>query len=279
MIETILLSVTFIVLCVGTYTDFKWREVPDWLSWGFLMFAFGTRIIGSLYESNLWTLASGLIGFGIFFVIAMAMYYLHQWGGGDAKLLMGLGAAFGFEANFNAMIFIFLVDSLVGGAIFGLLFSLYLALKKRKEFVRCYIVLSKEAKYAKITLLIILIIVLVVYFFVSPFLKMAVAMFALMTIFLLYSFLFINAVEKSCLISWKKPDELTEGDWIVKPVVVKGKRIASPKDLGLEKKQIALIKRLKVKKVLVKDGMPFVPVFLLGYLLTIIFGAWLMVVF
>ncbi len=79
---------------------------------------------------------------------------------------------------------------------------------------------------------------------------------------------------KSCLLNWKNPDELVEGDWIAKAIKVKGKIIASPKDLGLENKQINLMRKLKVKKILVKDGLPFIPAFLLGYILTVLFGAW-----
>jgi len=76
----------------------------------------------------------------------------------------------------------------------------------------------------------------------------------------------------------KKVDvgKLTEGDWIVKDVKVDGKRICGPKDLGISKKQIRQLLRFrargKIRKVLIKEGMPFVPSFLMGFIVTLFFG-------
>ena len=44
-----------------------------------------------MLKSNFFLLYS-LITFGAFFDIGLIMYYTKQWGGGDSKLLMGLGA-------------------------------------------------------------------------------------------------------------------------------------------------------------------------------------------
>ena len=72
------------------------------------------------------------------------------------------------------------------------------------------------------------------------------------------------------------PEKLTEGDWIVNDVKVDGKYICGPKDLGIEmqqiKKLIALKKRGKIRKVLMKEGIPFVPSFLLAFAVTIFLG-------
>jgi len=72
------------------------------------------------------------------------------------------------------------------------------------------------------------------------------------------------------------PERLTEGDWIAKDVIIAGKRIAGPKDLGVSKKQISLLQKLKRQRklntVLVKQGVPFVPSFLLAYIAALAFG-------
>ena len=71
------------------------------------------------------------------------------------------------------------------------------------------------------------------------------------------------------------PDKITEGDWIVEDVIVDNKRICGPKDLGIEKEQIKELLRLKsrnkIKTVLVKYGIPFIPSFLLAFLFSWIF--------
>ncbi len=73
-----------------------------------------------------------------------------------------------------------------------------------------------------------------------------------------------------------RPAELTEGDWIVNNVKVGGKYICGPKDLGIEKKQIRKLvkfyKQKKIKKILIKEGIPFVPSFFVAYVLSLVFG-------
>jgi len=85
-----------------------------------------------------------------------------------------------------------------------------------------------------------------------------------------YLYIFVKAVENSCMIKLLAPKQLTEGDWLVKPVKI-GKKIIKPKTEGLTVQDIAIIKKAK-KKVLVKEGMPFVPVFLIAVLASLFFG-------
>ena len=67
-------------------------------------------------------------------------------------------------------------------------------------------------------------------------------------------------------------DKLTEGDWVAEDIIVKGKLICSKKDLELTKEQISKLRKLKIKNVFVKEGIPFVPSFLIGLLITLIWG-------
>ena len=68
-----------------------------------------------------------------------------------------------------------------------------------------------------------------------------------------------------------KPSKLQEGDWILEDIKT-DKLIYSKKSLGVSKEQIELIKKHNIKDVLIKKGIPFVPSFLLGAILTYIFG-------
>ena len=78
------------------------------------------------------------------------------------------------------------------------------------------------------------------------------------------------------MLKYVLPKQLTEGDWIVKEIKIGGKYITGPKDLGIEKKQInkliSLYKKKKVNKILIKEGIPFVPSFFIAYVVTLIFG-------
>lgn len=87
-----------------------------------------------------------------------------------------------------------------------------------------------------------------------------------------YLWNFTKAVEDAAMVKFKAPNDLMEGDWILDTIKHKGKEIVSPKDLGITLKQIATLKRLKVKKVKMKEGIPFCPAFFFAYLVTLIIG-------
>ncbi|MBI2142083.1 hypothetical protein HYU15_01165 [Candidatus Woesearchaeota archaeon] len=78
------------------------------------------------------------------------------------------------------------------------------------------------------------------------------------------------------MLKYVGPEKLTEGDWIAKDVYVNRKYVCGPKDLGIEKSQIRKLMKYKlqgkIRKVLIKEGIPFVPSFLIAFLLSVKFG-------
>jgi len=87
-----------------------------------------------------------------------------------------------------------------------------------------------------------------------------------MIFIIFYVWLFVKIVEESCLIKNIPTSKLTEGDWILKDEY-KGKRyLAGPKDLGVSKEQIILLRRYK-KTVTIKEGIPFIPAFLMAFII------------
>ena len=88
--------------------------------------------------------------------------------------------------------------------------------------------------------------------------------------------IFVKAIEKSCMHKLVEPQRITEGDWIVKDVYVGKQYICGPKDLGISKNQIRKLiqfyKQKKIKKILIKEGIPFVPSFLIAFVVTLVFG-------
>ena len=73
-----------------------------------------------------------------------------------------------------------------------------------------------------------------------------------------------------------------EGYIDLKDYFVDGKKICGPKDLGISKKQIrqmiALKQKKKINKIKIKEGIPFVPSFLIAFILSLMFGAWWMLI-
>src|SRR3989344_2337968 len=138
-----LLLLAFVLLAVGTITDFKFREVPDWVNYSAIFAGIGLRLLYSASSYDTSFITEGLTGFGLFFVIGMTMFYLGQWGGGDSKILMALGAILGLNFSFVSFAAAFLINMLFVSAFYGLAWTLLLAFKHKKQFS------SKFRKIAK----------------------------------------------------------------------------------------------------------------------------------
>ena len=111
----VILVIGLIVLLIGSYTDIRTREVPDWVDYGLIFIGLGTRLIYSFATFDWSYLIEGILGFAVFLAIAYAMFYAGQWGGGDAKMMMGLGALVGLRFGWLDFSLSFLFYFFVGG--------------------------------------------------------------------------------------------------------------------------------------------------------------------
>lgn len=283
MIDVIILSICLAALIIGTITDIKTREVPDWLNYGLIFTGFGIRLIYSAAASDWWFILYGLAGFGAFFLVSLAMFYAGQWGGGDAKMFMGLGAMLGLNFNENLFLDSFLVGFFINllfvGALYGLLWSSVLAVAKRKFFIKEFRHMLQARKFILLrrgVLLVILLILVSMFIIDDLFLRISLLSLSFLMLIGLYLWPFVKSVENACMYKRVFPKQLTEGDWIADDVKIDGKLIAGPKDLGIEKKQIkkllAFYEQGKVNKIKIKEGIPFVPSFLIGFILALAFG-------
>ncbi len=262
----ILTSVVLIFLVIASYSDIRKLEVPDWLSYGLIFSALGLRFIFS-FEEGWMVFLNGVYGFLICLGIAYLFYFLNQWGGGDSKLFMGMGAVIGLSFN----LLYFFLGLLFLGAVWGLLWSLIKAARNWKEFEKEFnelLKFSRKWHYLILTA-----------GFVFLVLGLFYGFFWLLTVFLVIGFyliIFIKAVEKSCFIKEVPAEKLVEGDWLAENVKVKGKVIVS-KGKALQKKEIwklvELFKEGEVKRIIVKEGIPLVPGFLFSYLV-LLFADW-----
>lgn len=274
-------SIALAVLLIGTFTDLRTREVPDWVNIGLIGIGFGVNLIFSIFFWDYSYILSSVVGFFVIFALGWAMFYSGQWGGGDSKMLMGLGALVGIDIFSGKIPFLahFLVNIVIVGALYGVIWTIYLIIKNWTSFYKEAKKLMKDKFVLKVRLIVyaLFIVLLAISFFAGDrLIKLSSLYIAVVLPVTLYVWVAVKSVEKSCMIKTVPPKDLTEGDWIAKEVKVNGKVIAGPKDLGVEKKQIKkliqLYKQKKIKNVKVKEGIPFVPSFLAAYLTTLILG-------
>jgi Flp pilus assembly protein protease CpaA len=274
-------GIALLYLIAGSISDLKTREVADWANYGLIALGIVANLILSLFFGNPSYILTSLFGFAVFLILSLILFYTGQWGGGDSKMLMGLGALYGLGFNWQDSSFLisFLVNTLLAGAIYGIFWSALLSFKNRKKFMQQYkkISATKHIKFSKAVSLILLLCSLIIFFlFKENVIRFLSVSLGIVIVFTLYLWIFIKSVENSCMFKYVTPDKLTEGDWIARDIKIGGKYITGPKDLGISKKQIQALKTLykqnKVKKVLIKEGIPFVPSFLLGWIFTLVSG-------
>ena len=281
----LIIIICLIALIVGMITDFKTREVPDWLNFSLIFSGIGINLIATIIYSNWSFIINSLVGLAFGVVIALIMFYGGQWGGGDSKMIMGLGALLGLNISkfqllpiFNSFFVSFFVNMLLIGSIYGLIWISVLAVKNRKKIVKKFKELRHERIFVRIrwVFLFLLLTIIVIMFLDLGLMKFYLIGFILAAFFIAYLWNFVKAVEEISMIKKVNVEELTEGDWIVKDIIVNKKRICGPKDLGISRKQIKALLKLKqngkIKKITIKEGIPFIPSFLLAFIVTIILG-------
>lgn len=267
MYEMVFLWVLALVWIIfATVQDLKTKEIANWLNFSLIIFALGFRFFYSLFSSGEFGFFyQGLIGLLVFFVIGNLLYYGRMFAGGDAKLMIALGPVLPFSLVFleNLKIFVlFFLIFLFVAAFYSLIFSLVLALKNFKKFRKEFG--SQLNKNRKITYLVLLLglLFMILGLFEILFFSLGILIFIIP-----YFYLYAKAVDETSMIKKIKTNKLVEGDWLYKNLRV-GKKFVEAKWEGLKKEDIKAIRK-KYKTVLIRQGMPFAPVFLISLLILI----------
>src|SRR3989344_2792882 len=276
--EVIISAIAIISLIIATITDLKSREVPDYLSYFLIISGFTFRFFYSVLNNNWYYFLYGIIGFSICFCIGLLLYLTKQWGGGDSKLLMGLGIIFAtkpfFVSDQNLFLLNLILNIFVAGALYGLFYAIYLAYKHKNNFIKEFKRLINEDKirFARIFSFIISIILFGLILISNDIAtKIILSGFIIFILFYVHLWIFVRSVENACMFKIVPVSKLIEGDWVADDIIVNKKIIYNKTKLFVEKKDILMFIKYNVKKVKIKEGIPFVPSFLIGTLFSLIF--------
>ncbi len=253
-------------IVVAGLQDLKRREVDNWLTSFLILSSVSFVVYGGILSKDIGQvfLLAGL--FLVMFLVMNLLYYGRVFAGGDAKLLFSMTAFFlgvtFLDSLVNVGIFVFFL--MISGSIYGLMYSGFLWSRNKSKVNKEMSRLSHGAVF-RVPLL--LGIVLMFGGFVN-FLFFLVGV--LLFIFpLLY--VFAKGLENVSMIHEIDGKSLREGDWLAKDVRVNGKVIRANWD-GLSLEEIGSLRRRK--KVVIKEGIPFVPAFLVAFLGYVFLKGW-----
>lgn len=260
-----LFAIALIATFIATIQDLKKREVANWLNFALLTTGISYRLFYSIINNNYQFLLLGILGTAVMIASAYALYYGKAFAGGDAKLLMAYGPILPYASLQSAIYtpLIFLFALFLVGAIYSLLYSIFIAKNNKDEFKKEFsknIIKYKTLGYFTAALIIL-----------GIFLVIITPIFILPLILIIISpplFIYLKSIDK-CMIKLVSPEKLTEGDWLEEEIKI-GKQKIKKSVHGLSLKDIQLLRRHH-KKALIKEGIPFVPAFLISLIMVSVF--------
>jgi hypothetical protein len=162
---------------------------------------------------------------------------------------------------FPAILF---VNILIGGSVYGIFYFLFLS-------ARNHIKINLGKKIRIITFVIVLSL-LALCWLSPPVVRLQVLLLAFLIAIFPYTAKLSTVIQKKCLIKNIPLSRVTEGDWIAEDIL-KGKKILIKHTTpGLTLDDLKLLRRNRIKSVKVRYGIPFIPSFLIGVLLSLFFG-------
>ncbi len=278
-IANIVIAVTLTFLILGSIIDLKTGEIPDRLTIGLALIMMLISAIYSIITSDVYYFITPLFAGGLYFLLGYVIYSQGEWGGGDVKLISGVGCSIGFLKSVDYLtegVIPYYLDYLINIALVSspylIVYTLLLGLLKPAVFTDFFNSIKN-----KIVLMILAasIIPLITAYWMK--LGNVIIIYALIPFLIILS-VYLRAVERNALEKTVKVSELQVEDVVANDLVVDGVKVASRRNIsGLTEEDIKKIKSLSKKgkipdEIRIKWGVRFAPIFLMAFLLSILVG-------
>lgn len=275
MLELLSAAIALIGSTIAGIWDLKTTEIPDEIPDVMIILGLTIVFIESVFSSNYWYLINSLI-YGIgFFCFGFLMYYLGQWGGGDAKILSAIGFLLPFSPLPYDYLFpfpiSFLFNVFIIGAVYMLAYAFIFALINRNVISKFVKDIKGSRKVLSIGSIILLISFLALNWFFSNYLlneqnvlsivyNSLLLLFASISLFILFKF--ARSVENFGFKMKVPVSKLKVGDVLLDSKVFE----------GITEKELKKIRRSGKRYVWVKEGVRFGLAFPIALIFTLFFG-------
>ncbi|MCK4649780.1 prepilin peptidase [Candidatus Pacearchaeota archaeon] len=247
-------------IIVAGLQDLKRREVDNWLCLFLMVSGFVFVFYGAILSGDSDVIFHAGFLLVVMFVIMNLFYYARVFAGGDAKLLVSMTVFFLGASFFGSMVKvgIFLLLLMISGSAYGLIYSLVLYFKDFKK------VNAKMGKLAVGNWWSMVVLGVGVVLMLFGFWNWIFFMFGILIFIFPLLYIFARGLENVSMIREVSGRELQEGDWLVEDVIARNREVIKADWDGLSLSDIELLKNKR--KILIKDGLPFVPAFLIAFL-------------
>jgi len=260
------LTVALLVgLGVASWRDLRAREVPDLVSLGLVALGVLGALSLAIVARDPWRLVPAITGVVAGFAMGTVLYRTRQWGGGDAKLLAGVGAILGLWAP-GYRLLVFLVLLAFSGAAYGIAWTAWLIVRHWRPFRTAFARRIREPGVHRVRLALVglgAVGILLLLFVPWPY-TLLIGLALLGAYLLLYGWIVSRTLEETALTKDCPVGNLEEGDWLVADVRKGARLIARASRTGVSLREIAALRRARVRTVRVREGIPFVPAFLIA---------------
>ncbi|MEM2918723.1 MAG: prepilin peptidase [Candidatus Altiarchaeota archaeon] len=283
MISFFVILISLIFLIFASYFDLRTGEIPEKVSRSYIFTIFFLAFIYSIFTLDYKPIFYSFIMGFIYFLFGYLTYHFGQWGGGDVKILSGIGISLGFLYSLNFKFqnsstlpyyISYFVDMGVVMIPYLFIYGIFLGIKDRRVFKEFTKILRNKK---------------LIFAFAFSFLPFFIALyFNLSKISLLYLSLpfflllsiYMKVIEDVALTEVILVEHLREGDVIADEIFIGGKKI-SPRDInGLEQEDVEKIKKLSAegkfpREIKIKHGIKSVPILTLAFLFLVLYGNFL----
>jgi len=259
----------FLIALAGTliasYYDLKTTEIPDLLPILMIVAGITLNFLDFLLTKNPENLFLSLINGIAFSAIGFSMYFVGQWGAGDAFLLTAIG--FLIPKNFLIQndfpfLFTYLTNLFFLGSLYMIVYSIFYAIKNKKAIKTFK---GQLRKFSLIILILSFLFILLSSLLSSILFGKIVPKLILVscsiTLLLIILWIFSKSMEKS-FIKKISVSKLKAGD-----VLLESRRWD-----GITEREIEEMKKSGRKYVYIKSGICFAPAFPLALVFTIFYG-------
>jgi prepilin signal peptidase PulO-like enzyme (type II secretory pathway) len=266
-VELFLFVPAFLGFLYASYTDMKSKLVPDNLVYGLIGLGIAIRA-GQAFLFGIESVEFALTAFLLYCAVGYVFYRFRGWADGDFGMFVAISLFLPSSTNSPWPAYISYISNLACvGVAYGFVYTAYLSFKP-EIFKRWTSAMSAPAWFVSVALGL-----------CGAFVTQALGISfvpGLVLGFFVYPLSVVSASLSEFMKRWVVPSELETGDWVLEDVLVGGKVVIRKDNPGLTRSEISLLEGLhskgKLKKVLIKDGVPFIPVFFLAYLGSVFYG-------